>query len=55
MELYAFPDILNVDCSKQNESVRFADRTAAHIKNGLQEVILPPTEKPDQTEGGKER
>ena len=42
------PDHLNVDASKNDENIRFADRTASHIKNGLLEVHLEPTLK--QTE-----
>lgn len=41
-QLYALPDHLNVDCSKDDSNVRFADRTASHIKNGLLEVHLEP-------------
>lgn len=38
--LYMIPEHLDVDTAKENENVRFADRTALHLKNGLTEVVV---------------
>lgn len=54
MQLYALPDNLNVDQSKTDANVRYADRTAEHIRKGLQEVALKPTEKDTESAAQKE-
>ena len=40
-ELFKVPEHLDVDKIKQMDSVRFADRTSEHLKNGLVEVRVP--------------
>jgi hypothetical protein len=52
--LYALPPSLNVDNSKSDLNVRFADRTAEHIKNGLQEVQLKPSGHDHESAADKE-